>query len=102
MEERETGRWVHFRLGEAEISEYAAPLPVLLREWLPIAHLNAPGFSRDCAAARTMPVGTPWYSVARQHARPTDQTDIHPVPDRHPRLSSAPSEQGVAAIAENV
>ncbi len=34
VEERKIGRWVHFRLGEAAINEYAQPMLALLRGWL--------------------------------------------------------------------
>jgi DNA-binding transcriptional ArsR family regulator len=32
--ERKAGRWVHFRLGEEAINEYAQPLLALIRGWL--------------------------------------------------------------------
>ncbi len=34
VEERKEGRWVHFRLGETPVNEYAQPLLALLRGWL--------------------------------------------------------------------
>ncbi len=34
VEERRDGRWVHFRLGEEAINEYAQPLLGLLTDWL--------------------------------------------------------------------
>jgi DNA-binding transcriptional ArsR family regulator len=34
VEERKTGRWVHFRLGEEAINEYARPLLALIAGWL--------------------------------------------------------------------
>lgn len=34
VEERKEGRWVHFRLAEEAINEYAQPVLALLRGWL--------------------------------------------------------------------
>ena len=34
VEERKTGRWVHFRLAEAKVNEYALPLLKLIRGWM--------------------------------------------------------------------
>jgi DNA-binding transcriptional ArsR family regulator len=34
VEQRKVGRWVHCRLGEAAVNEYAQPLLALLRGWL--------------------------------------------------------------------
>ena len=34
VEERKAGRWVHFRLGEEAINDYAQPLLALLGDWL--------------------------------------------------------------------
>jgi len=34
VEERKAGRWVHFRLAEERMSEYALPLLSLVRGWL--------------------------------------------------------------------
>ena len=34
VEERKEGRWVHFRLGDAAINEYAQPLLALIGGWL--------------------------------------------------------------------
>ncbi len=34
VEERKVGRWVHFRLAEAAVNEYAQPFLALLRGWL--------------------------------------------------------------------
>jgi DNA-binding transcriptional ArsR family regulator len=34
VDERKAGRWVHFRLGEAAINEYAQPLLALIHGWL--------------------------------------------------------------------
>jgi len=34
VEERKVGRWVHFRLGELAVNDYAQPLLALLRGWL--------------------------------------------------------------------
>jgi DNA-binding transcriptional ArsR family regulator len=34
VDERKSGRWVHFRLGEAVVNEYAQPLLALVGRWL--------------------------------------------------------------------
>jgi DNA-binding transcriptional ArsR family regulator len=34
VEQRKVGRWVHLRLGEGAVNEYAQPLLALLRGWL--------------------------------------------------------------------
>jgi len=34
VEERKTGRWVHFRLAETKVNEYALPLLKLIRGWM--------------------------------------------------------------------
>jgi len=34
VDERKTGRWVHFRLADARVNEYAMPLLSLIRGWL--------------------------------------------------------------------
>ena len=34
VEERKEGRWVHFRLAEERVNEYALPLLSLVRQWM--------------------------------------------------------------------
>jgi DNA-binding transcriptional ArsR family regulator len=34
VEERKEGRWVHYRLAEAELNQYALPLLSLIGDWL--------------------------------------------------------------------
>jgi DNA-binding transcriptional ArsR family regulator len=49
VDERKTGRWVHFRLAEGARNEYATPLLSLVRKWLredPVVRADAERVAR--------------------------------------------------------